>query len=124
MDSYLIFSITYCHIFKNLIVGKRVNCKIDLVTMRYQALWRYRYTYYFYEVYNEFVIVFKKLRFGENIYRLSLEAMNFLDKRGSLGKMENCNVIRIFGSRESPFFLPYYILDKVFVIEVARKYCF
>jgi hypothetical protein len=27
MASYLIFSITYCHIFKGLNIGKRVNCK-------------------------------------------------------------------------------------------------
>ena len=92
--------------------------------MRYQALWRYRYTYYFYEVYNEFLIVFKKLLFGENTTRLSLEAMAFLNKRGTLEKMENYNVIRIFGSRESPFSLPYYILEKIFIIEVARKYKF
>jgi hypothetical protein len=124
MASYLIFSITYFHVFKGLTIRKRVDCKIDPVTMWYQALWRQKATYYFYEVYNEFVIVFKKLLFGENTTRLSLEATTFLNKRGTLEKMENYNVIRIFGSRESPFFLPYYISDKIFIIEVARKYRF
>jgi hypothetical protein len=40
MASYLIFSITYCHVFKGLSIDKRVNCKIDPVTMWYQGLWR------------------------------------------------------------------------------------
>jgi hypothetical protein len=30
MASYLIFGITYCHIFKSLSIKKRVNCKVDL----------------------------------------------------------------------------------------------
>jgi hypothetical protein len=38
--------------------------------------------------------------------------------------MENYYVIQIFCSRESPFFLPYYISDKIFMIEVSRKYRF
>jgi hypothetical protein len=38
MSSYLIFVITYFHIFKGLNIGKRVNCNVDLVTMWYQAL--------------------------------------------------------------------------------------
>jgi hypothetical protein len=90
--------------------------------MWYQALWRQKATYYFYEVYNEFMTVFKRLLFGENTTRLSLEATTFLSKRGTLEKMENYNVIRIFGSRESPFFLPWYISEKMFIIEVARQY--
>jgi hypothetical protein len=48
MDSYLIFVITYCHVFKGLSIGKRVNCKIDLVTMWYQGLWTQKFNYYFY----------------------------------------------------------------------------
>jgi hypothetical protein len=38
MSYYLIFVITYCHIFKGLNIGKRVNCNVYLVTMWYQAL--------------------------------------------------------------------------------------
>jgi hypothetical protein len=40
MASYLIFSITYYHIFKGLSIGKRVNSKVDPMTMSYEALWR------------------------------------------------------------------------------------
>jgi len=92
--------------------------------MWYQHLWIWKANYYFYEVYNEFLIVFKKLLFGENTTRLSLEAMAFLNKRGTLEKMENYNVIRIFGSRENLVFLPYYISYKIFIIEVARQFIF
>jgi hypothetical protein len=61
MASYLIFSITYYHVFKGLSIGKRVNCKIDPITMWYQGLWRQKFNYYFYEVYNEFVSLSKNL---------------------------------------------------------------
>jgi hypothetical protein len=63
MDSYLIFAITYCHIFKGLTIGKRVDCKIDPVTVWYQDLWRQKTSIYFYEAHNEFVTVFKKTSF-------------------------------------------------------------
>jgi hypothetical protein len=73
MDSYLIFSITYCHIFKGLTIRKWVDWKIDPVTMWCQDLWRQKDTYQFCELYNEFMVVFKKLLFGENTTRISLE---------------------------------------------------
>jgi hypothetical protein len=120
MDSYLIIVITYCHVFKGLSIRKRVECKIDPVTMWYQALSRQKVIYCFYEVYNEFVYVFKKLVFGENTSRLSCETSTFLDKKGTIEKMDNYNIVRIFFSRERPLFLPYYILDRLFSIEVAR----
>ena len=72
MASYLIVSITYCHTFKGLSIGKRVNSKFDLVTMWYQALWRQKVFHYFYEVYNDFVSEFKRFLFGEDTSRLSL----------------------------------------------------
>jgi hypothetical protein len=67
-------------------IWKRVNCDIDPVTMCYQALWRKNVAHYFYEVYNEFIYVFKKLVFGENKSRLSHEALTFLDKKGIMEK--------------------------------------
>jgi len=36
--------------------------------------------------------------------------------------MENYNVIRIFGSKENPSFLPCHISDRIFVTEIARQY--
>jgi hypothetical protein len=38
--------------------------------------------------------------------------------------MEDYNVIRVFFSIEKLIFLPYYISDKMFIIEIARKYKF
>jgi hypothetical protein len=48
-----------------------------------------------------------------------LEAATFLKGRGVLEKMEDYNIIRVFCSIEKPIFLPYYISDKLFVIEIA-----
>jgi hypothetical protein len=92
--------------------------------MWYQALWKQKATYHFYEVYNAFVSSFKKLIFGPKTSRLSLEASTFLDKKGSIESMEHYSVVRIYCSRERPLYLPYYVPDKMFVIEVARQYRF
>jgi hypothetical protein len=86
MAYYLIFAITYYHVFKALSIRKRVNSKVDPVTMMYQALWRHKVGHYFYEVYNNFVSKFKKLLFGDDTSRLSLEASTFLNGKGVLEK--------------------------------------
>jgi hypothetical protein len=44
--------------------------------------------------------------FGKDTPRISSQASKFLDKKGTLEKMENCNVIMIFDSKETPFFIP------------------
>jgi hypothetical protein len=64
MGSYLIFAIVYCCQFPKLTISKRVNCETDPVTLWYQELWRHKTSLYFYEVYNDFVSVFKRLLFG------------------------------------------------------------
>jgi hypothetical protein len=46
----------------------------------------------------------------------------FLDRKGRLEQMENYNVIRIFGSKENPFFLLCHVSDKMFVTKIARQY--
>jgi hypothetical protein len=88
MSSYLIFSITFYHIFKGLNIGKRVNCYFDPIKMWYQAPWRQKDAHYFFEVYNEFVHVFNKMVFGGNTSRLSQEALIFLNKTGIVEEME------------------------------------
>jgi len=122
MDSYLIFVITYFHIFEGLTIGKRIDCKINHVTVWYQALWRQKTFIHFYEAHNEFVTVFKKLLFVDNTSMLSSEATNFMNNKGTLEKRENYNVIRIFCSQETLAFLSYYLSDKKIITEVARKY--
>jgi len=62
-------------------------------------LWRHKTPLFFYEVYNDFVSVFKKLLLGKNTPRISFEATRFLEKRGTIEKMENHNIIRIFCSK-------------------------
>jgi len=51
-----------------------------------------------------------------------LEAVDFLKGKGFLDKMEDYNVIRVFFSIEKTIFLRYYISDKLFIFEIARKY--
>jgi hypothetical protein len=80
--------------------------------------------YHFYEVNNAFISSFKKLIYGPNTSRLSLEATSFLDKRGSFEAMEHFSIIRIYCSHERPSYLPYYVSDKIFVVEVCKQYRF
>jgi hypothetical protein len=120
MESYLVFSITYYHVFKGLSIAKKVNSMVDPVTMWYEALWRQKISHHFYEVYNNFMSEFKKLLFGEDTSRLSLEASIFLNRKGILEKMDDCNIMRVFCCHEKPIFIPYYVCEKLFIIEVAR----
>jgi hypothetical protein len=124
MASYLVFAITYCCQFPKLSICKKVNCEFDPVTFWYQALWRHKASLHFYEVFNDFVSVFKGLLFGKDTPRISNQESKFLDKKGMLEQMENYNVIRIFGSKENPSFLPCHISDRMFITKVARQYNF
>jgi hypothetical protein len=121
MASYLIFAITYYHVFKGMHLAKQSNCKIDPIHTWYLALWKQRAMYHFYKVYNSFVS-FKKLIFGSSTSRISLKATTFMDKRGSFKAMDHYNIVRIYCSRERPFCLSYYVLDKIFVVEVCKQY--
>jgi hypothetical protein len=120
MASYFLFSIVYCCQFPNLTISKRVNCEIDPIISWYQALWRHNSSLYFYEFYNDFVLVFKGLLFGENTPRISNQANKFLEKKRTIEKMENHSVIRILCSKENPSFLPYHVSEKLFIIDVER----
>ena len=77
---------------------------------------------FFYEVYNDFVPVFKNILLDTPM--ILVEASKFLEKKGTIDKMENHYVIRIFFSKENTYFLPYYVPDKLFITEVARQYNF
>jgi hypothetical protein len=48
----------------------------------YPTLWMHKAQHYFYMVHNNFISMFKKLFFGPNMLRLSLEATTFLMKKG------------------------------------------
>jgi hypothetical protein len=75
-----------------------------------------------YEVYDVFVSPFKKFIFGNSASILSLDAATFLDKRGSFEENENYSIIKVNFSREAPICLPFYVSDKIIVIEVCRRF--
>jgi hypothetical protein len=122
MSSYLVFAIAHCCQFPKLSLSKKVNWEFDPVTFWYQALWKHKASHYFYEVFNDFVSVFKVLLLGEDAPRISDQATRFLDRKGALEHMDNYTVIRIFGSKEKPALLPCHITDIMFVTEIARQY--
>jgi hypothetical protein len=99
-----------------------VNCEFDPVTFWYQAFWGHKDSLHFYEVFNDFVSDFKGFLFGKDPPRISDQVSKFLDKKGTLEKMENYNVIRIFGLKKNPSFIPCHISDRMFIVKVARKY--
>jgi hypothetical protein len=103
-------------------LSKKVNWEFDLVNFWYHALWKPKAYHCFYEVFNDFVSIFKFLLLGEDAPRISDQETKFLDRKGVLEKMENYGVIRIFGSKEKPALLPCHITDIMFVTEIARKY--
>jgi hypothetical protein len=92
------------------------------VTFWYQTLWRQKASQHFYEVFNDFVSVFKGFLFGNDTSQMSNQESKFIDRKGTLEQMENYNVIRIFGSKENRSFLPCHISEKMFVVEIARQY--
>jgi hypothetical protein len=124
MSYYLVFVIAHCCQFPRLSVCKKVNCEFHIVTFWYQMLRRHKASQHFYEVFNDFVSVFKELLFGKNTPRMSDQVSKFLDRKGTLEQMENYNIIRIFGSKENPSFLLCHISEKMFVTEIARKYTY
>jgi hypothetical protein len=99
MASYLIFSIMHCCQFSNLTISKRVNCEVYPITFWYQELWRHKTPLFFYEVYNDFVSILKKKLLGESTPMISVEVAKLLEKRGTIEKMENHSIIRIFCSK-------------------------
>jgi hypothetical protein len=124
MSSYLIFVVTYCHVFKGLPLAKKVNCKFDPVQMWYPALWKQKVAYNFYEVNNAFISSFKRLIYGPSTSRLSLGGCIFLSQKGSFEAMENFSIIRLYCSHEKPSYLPYYVSDKIFIVEICKQYKF
>jgi hypothetical protein len=122
MSSYLIFAVVHCYPFLGLSMCKKLNCEFESVTFWYQILWRHDASQHFYEVFNDFVSVFKGLIFGKDFPWMSDQATKFLDKKGTLEQIENHNVIRIFGSKQNPSFIPCHISGTMFFAEITRQY--
>jgi hypothetical protein len=121
MSSYLVSAIAHCCLFPKLFVSNKVNCEFDPVTFWYQALWRHKASHCFYEVFNDFVSIFKDLLLGKDAPRMSDQATEFLDRKGALEEMKNYSVIMIFVSKENPTFLPCHITNIMFVTEITRQ---
>ena len=122
MSRYLVFSIIDSHEFQGAHISKQVDLMIDPVYTWYSYLWKQREMYHLYEVYNSFLYVFKRLMFEENTSILSLEATSFLNQMGEVEYDEYYNIIRIYFSHVAPIYLPFYVSDKMFIIEVCRQY--
>jgi hypothetical protein len=117
---YFIFNVTYCDAFKGLPLAKKVNCKIESIQMWYPALRKQKHAYNFYEVHNDFISSFKRLIYGPNTSRLSLEVAYFLTVKGRFKYMDNFIIIKLYFSHEKLSFLPYYIFDRLFIVEVCK----
>jgi hypothetical protein len=85
-------------------------------------MWRHKASHCFYDVFNEFVSVFKDLLLGKDTLQMSGQETKFLNRKGTLEQKENHNVLMVFGSKENPSFLPCHIMEKMFVAEIARQY--
>jgi hypothetical protein len=112
MSSYIIFAITYCHVFKGCVYPNKSIIKLTLFRCGTPPYGNRRSCIIFMKFIMHFISVFKKLILGPKTSRLSLEVATFLDKRGSFEAMEHFNIIRIYCSREKPSYLLYYVLDK------------
>jgi hypothetical protein len=78
MTLYLIFPIAYGHVFEDLPWEIHVDFNFESIYAWYSFLYRHKSQYVFYPVHKNFVSEFKKLIFGQNKSRLSLEATSFL----------------------------------------------
>jgi hypothetical protein len=62
------------------------------------------------------------LIFSQSTSRLSLEATAFLSGKGGFEMSKEFIVIRLFGGKENPFLLPFYVSDKLFIIYMRKQY--
>jgi hypothetical protein len=122
MSSYFFFAIVHCCPFPKLFLSKKISCEFDQITFWYQALWRHKASRCFYEVFNDFVSIFKDLLLGKDAPRMSVQATKFLNRKGTLEQKENHSVLMVFGSKENPAFLPCHIMNKMFVTEKERQH--
>jgi hypothetical protein len=74
--------------------------------------------YNFYVLHSVSISSFKRLIYGPSTSILSLEVSYFLARKGSFEAMKIFSIIRLYYSHEKPSFLPYYVSDKLFIVEV------
>jgi hypothetical protein len=59
---------------------------------------------------------------GLAMSRLLLETASFLSEKGVFEELEKISFLRLYGFQGKPFLLPFYISDRIFIIEVCRQY--
>ena len=99
-----------------------MDFRVEPVYTWYSILYKHKSQYILYPIHNNFISKFKRLIFGQSTSRLSLEATSFLTRKWIYELSKEFTVIRIFGSKDKPFLLPFYTSDKLFVGEVCRQY--
>jgi hypothetical protein len=104
MTSYLIFAIAYGHVFEDFPREKHVDFKLEPIYAWYSVLYRHKAQYNFYPVHNNFISEFKKLIFGHNTSRLSLEATTFLSGKGFMKLLKNLLLSGCLVVKRSLFF--------------------
>jgi hypothetical protein len=122
MTSYLCYVISYCNIFEDFPRERNVDFKMEPTSVWYLDLWRHKSQYNFYAIENGFMFSFKKMIHCPAASRLSLEASSFLTEKGIFETLEDFGLLRLFGFQGKPFLLPFYVSDRLFVIEVCGEY--
>jgi hypothetical protein len=105
MTSYLVYVISYCHIFDDFPRERNVYFKEELTSVWYLVIWRHKSQYDFHVVQNGFISSFKNLIHGPTASRLSLGASSFLVEKGILEKLEDHSLLRLFGFQGKPLLL-------------------
>jgi hypothetical protein len=104
MASYFVFAIAHCFQFPKLSIYKKVNCEFDPMTFWYQALWRNKASLHFYEVFNDFVSVFKGFLFGNIPPKYPPMQEKSWTKRGHWRKWKITMLLGFFMLRKIPPF--------------------
>jgi hypothetical protein len=105
MTYYLIYAISYCHIFEYLPQERNVDYNKDQVQFLYIVLWRHKAPYRFYEVQSDFLSNFKNMNHGPTTPRLRMKASSFLVGNGVFKTLDDFNYVRLYGFSRKTIFI-------------------
>jgi len=108
--------------FEDLPKANIVEFKNSLVSFWYLVLWRHKAPYNLYEVKNGFLSSFNKMIHSSTMSILSLEAASSLSKKGVFETMEDFIFIRLYGFKGKPSLLPFFVSNRLFIVEVCKQY--
>jgi len=122
MTSYLVFVISYCHMFEDFPRAINVDFNKEPTFVWYSILWRNKSQYNVYAFQNGYMSAFKKMIHGPTMSRLSLELASLLIEKGVFETLVEFSLLRFFRFQGKPLLLPFYVSDRLFIIEVCRQY--